>query len=301
MSRRTTEPRNVNALFTVRTEYYRKELQKIVKAIFEIKCPDDWDEDYILNTLIYDGYFIIANGGGIGTNAFKCGLRGVNYMQNPVTALVTLPYIKQFERTIGEDCTLFFLEREPNQTYYNFGQKINIFAQRLANADGSIDVNLLNSRLGYVVEAETKAQAETIKLIYDKITSGEPMVVYRKDAVLGSSGLNAFFGNVKQMYIANDVLDTKRTIMNEFLTSIGINNANTDKKERLITNEVNANNVEMMANTLVWKRNLEKANAKCRKMFSDIDFSIKLSSTVEPKEGTVNDTNRFDKSMGDKK
>lgn len=50
----------------------------------------------------------------------------------------------------------------------------------------------MNSRMAYVAEAETKAQAESIKLAYDKVSNGEPLVVYRKDVSLNSTGLNVF-------------------------------------------------------------------------------------------------------------
>ena len=100
----------------------------------------------------------------------------------------------------------------------------------------------MNSRMAYVAEAETKAQAESIKLAYDKVSNGEPLVVYSKDVSLNSTGLNVFFNNVKQNYIADMVQDSKRTIINEFLTAIGVNNANTDKRERRVTGEVDAKN-----------------------------------------------------------
>lgn len=43
-------------------------------------------------------------------------------------------------------------------------------------------------------------------------------------------------------YHVDKLLVAKQTIMNEFYTYAGIDNANQDKKERLITDEVQANN-----------------------------------------------------------
>lgn len=62
---------------------------------------------------------------------------------------------------------------------------------------------------------------------------------------IGKDNDSGYFLNVKNTYIGNDLLLTKRSIMNEFLTEIGINNANTDKRERLNSDEVNANNSEV--------------------------------------------------------
>lgn len=294
MSRKNTgvpTPQSVNGLTTLRTYYYYSELRRLIKGLFDVSCPIEWDDEYIINTLITYGYFAIAESDDVGIGAFQVGLQGANYMQNPTRILVQLPYIKNFSREINENCVLYYLEHIHGGSYYNFNEKLRVTAQRLANADASIDVNLINSRVAYIIEAETKAQSESIKAMYDKITSGEPMVVYRKDAVLGGDGLKALFGNVKQNFVANDVLDAKRTIMNEFLTSIGINNANTDKKERLITDEVNANDEELDVYTELWKNNLEKANKRVKKMFPAIDFSVKLkkfdSRTLEKMSSSI--------------
>ena len=53
--------------------------------------------------------------------------------------------------------------------------------------------------------------------------------------------------NTQVEYIGNELLMTKHTILNEVYTLLGINNVNTNKRERLITSEVEANNeaVEM--------------------------------------------------------
>ena len=60
----------------------------------------------------------------------------------------------------------------------------------------------------------------------------------------------------KQNFIADDVQLLKRKILNEFLTDIGINNTNLDKRERLTDDEVNANNDEVLANISHWYDNI---------------------------------------------
>ena len=52
-----------------------------------------------------------------------------------------------------------------------------------------------------------------------------------------------------------------------FDTEIGIPNANTDKRERLITDEVNANNVETYSKCSMWLENLQEACQKVNRMF----------------------------------
>ena len=52
-----------------------------------------------------------------------------------------------------------------------------------------------------------------------------------------------------------------------FDTDVGIPNANTDKKERLISDEVNANNVEVTSKADLWLDQLQKSFAQTSKMF----------------------------------
>lgn len=310
-SNSTVEPSNVNGLITARTEFYRTELHSMIKGMFKIKCPDEWEQDYMLNLLLTKGYILLSDTVA-GTIPVKGSLSGFNYWDYPTKATIDMPTIGSFDRTLHKDCEVVFLERTRTRAFYNFNKLIDVYAYKLAAADAGIDVNLMNTRVAYMAEAESKAQAETIKRMYDEVTSGEPIVVYRSDA-LSQKGLQLFFGNVKQNYVADSIQDSKRTIMNEFLTRLGINNANTDKKERLIVNEVDANNVELQCNVALWKKNLKVCVKRVKKIFPDIEFNIKLrfdpkklaekaSSTVEqnPLGGNKNDTVGNERSMGDK-
>ena len=59
------------------------------------------------------------------------------------------------------------------------------------------------------------------------------------------------------------------------MTAIGIPNANTDKRERLITDEVNANNVDTQTLCAQWLEELQECCARVNKMFN-LDISVSL-------------------------
>lgn len=301
------KPTKVNGQKTTRTEFYRKELYKIVKSIFKLTVPEDWDYDYVLRQLLVRGYFVITKS-SIGPIATKASLTGINYMSLPTKAMIALPILGRWESTIGKDCEVVYLERIHRTYFYTLTDLVQITAEKLASCDCGIDVNVMNSRLAYIAEAETKAQMETIMKLFDEISEGNPLVVYRKDAIAqGAKGLQVFFNNVKQNYIADMIQDTKRSIMNEFLTSLGINNANTDKRERLNSDEVNANNIELMANVDLWKENLKRQVKKVKKIFPELDFNIELRYDALYKSspilngGIKNDSGKPDRTMGDGK
>ena len=101
------------------------------------------------------------------------------------------------------------------------------------------------------------------KKMYDQITCGSPAVFYNN----ADGESNFYLFNTKQSFIADDLQELKRNIINEFLTEIGINNANLGKRERLITDEVNANNEEIYANIEHWLTNIREGFNKANAMF----------------------------------
>lgn len=294
------KPRNVEVQNAARTEFYRDMLRRVTKGIFKLDCPEYCDRDYILNELMFAGYFVVSDTPA-GVLPLKASLHGYNYMNVQTNAIIKVPTLKRLDRVIGKDCEIVYLERKPSRVFYTFTDLIDIYASKLSLCDAGIDVNVLNSKLAWIAEAESKAQAETIKSIMDRITEGEPLVVYKKESLSGNP-LNLFFNNLGQNFIAGDIQDVKRTIVNEYLTYIGVNNANTDKKERLVTTEVNANNEELLCNTTVWRDNLNKCMEKVKKMFPDFKMSLELQFDCRTEMvGDVNDIRGSNRDLGDKK
>lgn len=275
------EPKDVNGLLTVRSMFYRDRLRSIVRGLLKVKCPNDWDVDYLKETLINYGYVMVSDS-PVGINPFFCSFTGYNYTMCPTGAIVSVPTILEFKKTFGEDSELVYFERRNGNKFTSYTQIINVYAEKLASVDGAIDSNLINTRFGYIVEAENKAQAETIKDAFARISLGEPLVVVKEGVLTtGAQGINAFFNNVSNTFIVDRLQDAKRSIMNEFLTTIGINNANTDKRERLNSDEVNANNEELHYNIEEFNSNLKRCCDRVNTMFPEIDLSIELKEEVE--------------------
>lgn len=79
--------------------------------------------------------------------------------------------------------------------------------------------------------------------------------------------------------------------MEEFLTEIGINNLNIRKKERSTTDEINANNEELICNVARWQENLDKSCRQIKNMFG-IDCSIKIRTMIKEDENNA-DTGEY--------
>ena len=254
------KPSDVDGVMNTSTLYYRNYLLKKLFGRFTFSgIPDGWDEDYMLEVLFLNGFFTITDTEA-GILPLKCGLTGINVFEKPTSVIVANPVLGNFERTIDVNCVV--IQLQPN--YEGVYNMINRYSTLLAMCDSSIAVNLMNTKAAHVFGATNKAQAETFKKMYDEISCGKP-AVFMKD---GLNEENFFTMPVKQYFIANDVQLLKRKIVTEFLTEIGINNTNTDKRERLTDDEVNANNLEVSANIQCWIDNVGWGIDKANQMFN---------------------------------
>lgn len=140
--------------------------------------------------------------------------------------------------------------------------------------DSATAVNLMNSKVTFIGLASSKAQSESMKKMYDDISCGKPAVFVKGDNINSES---FFFNNAKQNFIADDVQLLKRKIINEFLSDIGINNTNLDKRERLTDDEVTANNEEVLFSVIHWLESLQGSFKKVNEMFN-LNIEVKLKN-----------------------
>lgn len=238
-------PKSVNDMTNNSFFYYQFQLMTKLKSVLTVSgYPSNWNVDNMWDVLLTNGYIPIVKT-DIGTLALEGGFYGQNMYYMPTNVLVNNPVLRQIDEKIGEKGELLYINYEYNK-FQGVMSLINRYAVLLANIDCSLNVSLYNSRLAHVFEAETDAQLKSLQKMYDDVSRGNPAVFLKKGMKkLNTEADGSYFLNVKNTYIGNDLLLTKRSIMNEFLTEIGINNANTDKRERLNSDEVNANNSEV--------------------------------------------------------
>lgn len=255
--------------------YYMEYLIQRCISVFEFKgMPDTWDRSYFLYVLYCMGFVSIIDSEKYGVVPQRCTLTGRNIYDLPSKVIVTnslMPDMQQL--TIGEDCALVKLMPD-------YGNVMNIcgtYADMLACCLETAGVSLVNSKLAYAFMVDNKAMAESMKKMFDLISSGEPAVfmdkqLYNPD---GTKRWDYFMQNIKQNYIAGDVLNDMRTLLNMFNTEIGINNANTQKRERLITDEVKANDFETKSKVYLWRESISEGLDEANRLFGlelSVDF-----------------------------
>lgn len=265
-------PGTVHTQNTALYQFFRRYLLQKAISVFRWKLPSTWSRDYFLYVLYCWGVVAIVETDKYGVIPQGCGLEGYNVFYQPRKAIIANPLLRGLrDPIIGEECVLFKLQPD----FGGIMDLVNYYAEELALCSESVSVNLLNSKMSYVFAAANKAGAESLKALYDSYASGQPAVFYDKN-LIGDDGKptwDMFSQNVGENYIADKVLSDMRKIEAMFDTDIGIPNANTDKRERLVTDEVNANNVETYSKCALWLESLQKGCTEVREMFG-VDMSV---------------------------
>ena len=248
--------------------FYCRYLYDKLKAVFKFSLPETFGEELFKNALFANGYVTILPSAEFGLLA-QWGVGGgytVNYTPRFVlVANPLLPEISGKELIIDEDCAVIRLNGE----WSGVLDLVSYYAEKMALASQAVDTNLINTKIAYIFAAKDKAQAQTFKKALDRIYDGEPAVILDKSLFdeEGKPAWNAFTQKPKDIYLVSDLLNDLAKIEDEFDTRIGIPNANTDKRERLITDEVNANNIETAILADDWLEHIRAGCDRVREMY----------------------------------
>lgn len=274
------KPKDVEGLYNVETRRARRYLIRVLFGCFDVNLPNHWEYNYTMEQLFLRGYIGVTDTVA-GVQALKCGYYGYNLREQPTNLIFAIPALGKygdFRRTIGVDAVLWRISFD----YGNVNDILDSYSHLLAQCYASIAVNMMNTRVANIGYAENKAQAETMKKAYDDITDGKPLVVMKDPGNLRDTGKPPWiFNPVKEGYICDKLEELRRQIKEDFLAEIGINTLNNRKSERMVVDEVNANNQEIETAAAHWQKNLDIGSKQIKDMF-DIDATIKIRRNLQP-------------------
>lgn len=253
--------------------YCRYLWQKLVN-VFTYDLPEDWAADTVQAALFGNGCCAVVPTAKFGLVAAWATPGGYDINMEPhfvVIANRLLPTLTGKQLVIGRDCAAIHIAPD----WCGAVDLIATYATKLALAMQAIDVNLINSKIAYVFAARDQASAKSFKAMMDKINTGEPAVVVDKALFNddGSPNWQLFTQNLKNTYLVSDLLCDLKKIEDEFDSKVGIPNANTDKRERLITDEVNANNAETAIIAAGWLDHIQTGLKQVKEMYG-VDIKI---------------------------
>lgn len=253
-------------------------------SIFKWILPKNFEKNYFDMVLLLGGYVTIVETDKFGVIPQYAGLRGYNVQYQPTHAVICNPLISGIiEPMIDKQCVVIKL----NPDYLGIYDLIAFHADMMALCAENAGVNEVNSKLAYIFATDDKAGAETFKKAFDEIHSGNPATVTGKTLFNddGEPLWTTFTQNLKEVYIAPEVLATLKKWEQRYLTAIGIKVA-PDKKERMITDEAQANDDETSTLIDIW---LESLQAGCKKARDLFGINIRVSKRYDLKKGGSED------------
>ena len=268
------QPSTVRIRGTELHRFFVRYLLQDAISVFKWEFPLEWDvfTNYFLYGVYSIGYMSILETNKFGVIPQVCGLAGYGICRQPVRTIISNPLINNtLDLVIDKNCVLMRLQPD----YGGILDIVNYYADMLALSAEAAGINLLNTHVAYMFGAGNKNAAESIKKLYDRVAEGEPLVVADK-ALLDDEGelnLQLFQNDVSKTYIVDKLLLDMEKLTNMFRTSIGLNNANTEKRERLLVDEVNANNQAIYSKVELWLDQLKRSCKKVRNMFG-INISV---------------------------
>ena len=270
-----SRPGTIHSRNTGLSLFYDRILTQKLFSVYDFKIPESWDPDYFMYTLFLFGYTIVFNTDKYGVINNHGALYGRNIYYRPIRAIVSNPMLRETRQmTINEDCALIKLTPD----YRGAFDIISMYSDMMSCITEAFGINAMNSKLAYVFAAENKTMAESFKAFYDKVAGGEPAVVIDKNLFNedGDPRWLLFDQNLKNNFLGKDLLECLATIQSQFDTCIGINNVNYQKRERLISDEVNANNIDTLALCTVWEQSMKKSMKQVNSMFNlDLDVNLR--------------------------
>lgn len=222
---------------------YLERMKKICLSMFEWQnLPESMNARFLEMCLFYNGQAALlysdeygyintmaSDGGYINIYGLPTEVNCYSYRFNERRSLYTV----DTGEAKGKECILVMnnYERIPTTA------SISLFAYRLAEAQRTVDVNIKAHRTPILLTTDQK-QYFTLKKMYEEYDGNTPAIFADKN-LISPDALKAI--KTDAPLIINDIMEYKREIWNEFLTFIGLQNLS-EKKERLISNEVDSNN-----------------------------------------------------------
>ena len=253
--------------------YYYYLLKDLAINNFEwLNLPDEIDERFIELTLFEKGYGLFFKDDVMDKYLFlPCTIGGVldNYR------------IPTYRVAIGTNGYTYPADNENSVIVFNNYMHTpdelfcRMYTERLMNCARTIDVNINAQKTPYIIVAPEEAKF-SIRNIFQKIQGYVNYILTTN--YFKSDSIKTF--NTTAPYVADKIMATKKQLLNEALTYLGIENTNDSKKERQVTNEVNYALGNVYANRIRRLNARKQACEKFNNMYgTNIDVRFRLPST----------------------
>lgn len=244
--------------------FFKWLLSKVEDIIILKNVPDTIDITYFKEHLLLDGEICITD---FNDKLYACiGSRGgePNEYYKPTQFIIANPVLGS--KIVDIDKNGIVIYNTPSDKSVMFGgglfQLIKQTATLLADNIVSINCAQINTRVEAIVTADSDAQAVAGEVVMKKLYAGAPYNIVRSD-VIEKINVNpiAATGNGGKI---RELVELHQYIIAQFFQAIGIKANAINKKERMITDEINSQDdylgISLLDLIESWKEGFEKVN-----------------------------------------
>lgn len=228
-------------------DYYSR-LKMIALSVFEWEgLPETCNARFLEDCLFHYGSAIFVKDPAMSYLNLKATPSDIlNPYNEPLSYLAfSTGYSREYST---DDCVYIrnnYLEKSTDST-------IIIFAEKLADIDVAIQVNIRAQKTPVLVRCDEKTRL-SLEAVYNQYDGNKPVIFGAKS--LQEKPLEVL--KTDAPFVADRLREEKRAIWNEALEFLGLNtNPSDKKKERLLVNEVDSNNeqIDIQAESMLLTR-----------------------------------------------
>lgn len=272
--------------------FYLNRLTELALTCYEWRnLPDSVDERYIEIGLFNDGNMVYFNDEVVGNLCLNCAVDGgFNVYGEPLRRRAYSKY-NSYQRTLdGSDSVIVWNNYMRLPSY----DAVCMFARKLYEIDRSIDVNVKAQRTPTLITCDEKQRLSALNL-YKEYDGNAPVI-------LGNKDLNLIEFKVLKTdapFVAKDLYELKVKVWNEALTYLGISNVSVEKKERLISDEVQRQQGGTMSSRYSRLGMRQQAAEKINRMFgTDIEVAYRENVNTDFPQNIADSDGSGDSRLG---
>ena len=266
--------------------YYYVRLKELAMSMFEWKnVPDSIDIRYLEEILFDKGFAVFFEDEVMGKLALKSTIYGkFNVYRIPTLRMAISE--NGYRRKLNEGNSIIIYN---NYLHTSCVTDIQMFAEKLANLDRTIDVNANAQKTPCLVLCDENERMSMINL-YKEYEGNAPFIF--GDKRLNPNSISVL--KTDAPYVCDKLYELKTQIWNEALTYLGISNTNVTKKERMISDEV----IRNMGGTIASRYGrLEARREACQKINDMFGLEIEVDYREDFRE--ADDEIMFEGQTGD--
>ena len=261
--------------------HFMKKFEIIALNLFSWEnLPPTIEERYIEKALFNKGLVCLVDDENFGQIVVGCNYsQNMNIWGEPTEVITTgYNYIKTFsiENTLNTNTYLEFGNKnaivcQNNDLAISTREILEYYVNKLVEVELSTFTNVYLQKFPFLINT-TKDNEMTMKTLISKVDKGEPYIMYNKKIADLTTAVDVF--NLNVPFVADKLLQYRFETEREIYTLFGFNN-NFEKKERLLTDEVNVNNDFINCNI--------DSMYKKRKQFAEL-MNVKYGWNVQVKK-----------------